>query len=334
MKLAELGEFGFIDTIAARAARSGGVTVGIGDDAAATVPTPGMSLLTTADLLAEGVHFRRDWSDPYTLGRKSLAVNLSDIAAMGGIPRYALLSLAVPEELPLEFLDRFVSGFLDQADRFGVALIGGDTSASRGGLFINVTLMGEQYPETIVTRGGAKVGDLVCVSGTLGDSALGLEGLRRGEKPAGALARHLDPEPRVGLGRALAEAALPTAMIDVSDGLVADLGHILELSGQGGRVEVAALPLSPEYRSGCGRLGIDPYACCLGGGEDYELLFTLPADRLGEARSVADAAGVPVTAIGEIVAETGLVLVAPDGGRFDALFKGYDHFRPSSLSRG
>lgn len=334
MKLAELGEFGFIGTIAARAAGSPGVTIGIGDDAAATLPTPGMSLLTTADLLAEGVHFNRDWSDPHTLGRKSLAVNLSDIAAMGGIPRYALLSLAVPEDLPLEFLDSFMTGFLDRARQFDVALIGGDTSASRGGLFVNVTLMGEQYPERIVTRGGAQVGDLICVSGTLGDSALGLEALRRGERLPGALARHLDPEPRVELGLALAAAAIPTAMIDVSDGLIADLGHLLRLSGCGGRVEIAALPRSTEYREACGRFGKDPYALCLGGGEDYELLFTLPAPMLDEARKLGDATGAPVTVIGGIVTEPGLYLAAPQGGEYNAPIKGYDHFLTAAVSRG
>jgi thiamine-monophosphate kinase len=334
VRLAELGEFGFIDTIAARAATSPGVRVGIGDDAAVTLPNAGMALLTTADLLAEGVHFNLEWSDPHTLGRKSLAVNLSDIAAMGGVPRYALLSLAVPAEMPLEFLDSFMAGFLEQADRFNVALIGGDTSASRGGLFINVTLMGEQSPEKIVTRGGAQAGDLLCVSGTLGDSALGLAALQRGEPLTGALRRHLDPEPRVRLGVALADAAIPTAMIDVSDGLLADLGHILEISGRGGRVELARLPLSGEYRAGVGRHGTDPYALCLGGGEDYELLFTLPAGRLAEAQSLGVATGSPVTVIGEIVAETGVYLASPDGAQYLPGSNGYDHFRRKASSQG
>jgi len=327
VNLADLGEFGFIGTIAARAARHNGVSIGIGDDCAAILPTPGMTLLTTADLLAEGVHFDLKWSDPHTLGRKSLAVNLSDIAAMGGIPRYALLSLAVPADVPLQFLDRFMSGFLEQAERFGVSLIGGDTSASRGGLFINVTLMGEQFPQMIVTRGGAKTGDLICVSGTLGDSALGLELVRRGDSGGDAVKRHLDPEPRVRLGRALAEAAIPNAMIDISDGLVADLGHILRLSGKGGVVHLADLPLSPEYRKQGGRYGADSYALCLGGGEDYELLFTLPEARLEQARALGSTADVPVTVIGEIVAETGVCLVAPDGSRHEAPASGYDHFR-------
>jgi thiamine-monophosphate kinase len=334
VKLADLGEFGFIGTIADRVARHPGVRIGIGDDAAATLPTPGTALLTTADLLAEGVHFNLAWSDPHSLGRKSLAVNLSDIAAMGGVPRYALLSLAVPPEMPLEFLDSFMAGFLEQADRFDVALIGGDTSSSRGGLFINVTLMGEQVPEKIVTRGGAQPGDLLCVSGTLGDSALGLVALRRGEPLTGALRRHLDPEPRVRLGVALADAAIPTAMIDISDGLLADLGHILKLSGRGGRVDLANLPLSGEYRAGTGRQGTDPYALCLGGGEDYELLFTLPADRFAEARTLGEATGSPVSVIGEIVAEPGVYLVSPDGAPYSPPSNGYDHFRKNARPHG
>jgi thiamine-monophosphate kinase len=194
--------------------------------------------------------------------------------------------------------------------------------------------MGEQFPEKIVTRGGARAGDLLCVSGTLGDSALGLAALQRGEPLQGALHRHLDPEPRVRLGVALAEAAIPTSMIDVSDGLLADLGHILALSGRGGRVELARLPLSGEYRAGVGRQGTDPYALCLGGGEDYELLFTLPAGRLADAQALGVATGSPVTVIGEIVAETGVYLAGPDGAQYLPGSTGYDHFRCNAPAQG
>lgn len=326
MKLSDLGEFGFIGTIAAKAAKNAGVIIGIGDDAAATLQTPGMCLLSTADMLAEGVHFDLDWSDPYSLGRKSLAVNLSDIAAMGGIPRHALLSIAIPATVPTEFLDAFTSGFLDQAKKFNVALIGGDTSASRSGLVISVTLMGEQYPDMIITRSGAKKGDLVCVSGTLGDSALGLELLRSGERQGVAVRRHLDPEPRVLLGRALAEAAIPTAMIDISDGLLADLGHILELSAQGARVDIKAIPLSSDYLELAGRFTTDRYTFCLGGGEDYELLFTLPPASLAQAQRIGTGTGSTVTVIGEITADNGLYVATPDGSRYAANITGYDHF--------
>jgi thiamine-monophosphate kinase len=178
-----------------------------------------------------------------------------------------------------------------------------------------------------VLRSGARVGDLICVSGTLGDAALGLEMLRRGEPLPGALRRQLDPEPRAVLGRLLAEAAIPSAMIDVSDGLVADLGHILRSSGVGGRVSLEDLPLSGDYRALSGRCGTDPFACCLTGGEDYELLFTLPADRLDEAQRLGDAAAVPITVIGEIVAEPGVYLAAADGVRYAVTAGGFDHFR-------
>ncbi len=326
MRLADLGEFGFIGRVAAKAAVAPGVVLGIGDDTAVTSPTPGMHTLATADLLAEGVHFNLEWIDPYTLGRKSLAVNLSDMAAMGGIPRHAILSLAVPAQMSVEFLDSFMAGFIDQAARFGVSLIGGDTSASLGGLFINVTLMGEQYPQKVITRGGARAGDLICVSGTLGDSALGLEMLRSGRAPWGSLRRHLDPEPRVGLGLALAEAAIPTAMIDISDGLVADLGHIMRLSACGGRVELSSLPLSSEYRESLAGYAADPYRLTLGGGEDYELLFTLPAARVEEARILGEANGVAISVIGSVVAEPGITLLGEDGLSYEAPKRGYDHF--------
>lgn len=327
MRLADLGEFGFIGTIAEKTGQYQRVTTGIGDDAAVTLQTPGMSLLSTADMLAEGVHFDLSWSDPRTLGRKSLAVNLSDIAAMGGVPRSALLSVAIPADLPLEFLNEFTSGFLEQARRFDVALIGGDTSSSRSGFVISVALLGEQYPDRVVTRSGAKAGDLLCVSGTVGDSSLGLALLMAGERHGRAVDRHLDPEPRVTLGRALAEAAIPTAMIDISDGLIADLGHILELSGTGARVDAGALPLSDYYLGLAGQYSTEPYSFALEGGEDYELLFTLAPERFAQAAEIAEETGTMITAIGEIVAGDGVSAVLPGGTLYSRTKGGYDHFR-------
>lgn len=327
MRLADLGEFGFIGTIAEKTGQFQHVIVGIGDDAAVTLQTPGMSLLSTADMLAEGVHFDLSWSDPRTLGRKSLAVNLSDIAAMGGVPRSVLLSVAIPVNLPIEFLNEFTSGFLEQARRFNVALIGGDTSASRSGFVISVALLGEQYPDRVMTRRGAKPGDLLCVSGTVGDASLGLALLMAGERQGGAVVRHLDPEPRVHLGRALAEAAIPTAMIDISDGLIADLGHILELSGTGARVDAGALPLSDYYLELAGQYSPEPYSFALEGGEDYELLFTLPPERFAEAAKIAGETCTIITAIGEIVADHGVSVALPGGGLYSRSKGGYDHFR-------
>lgn len=326
MNLADIGEFGFINRIKAKARGGTAVLLGIGDDAAAVALTPGMILLATADLLAQGVHFELAWHEPVALGRKSLAVNLSDIAAMGGIPRFALLSLAIPAEFSLEFIESFMSGFLEQADRFGVVLIGGDTSSSQSGFVINVTLLGEQYPDKIVRRSGALSGDLICASGTLGDSALGLQLLKQGSFAGAAVQRHLDPLPRVELGRILAERCLPSAMMDISDGLHADLGHILAASSTGAKICLDALPLSDNFRKCVTRSSADYCKLPLAGGEDYELLFTLPPAKLKAAENAAELAGTSIAVIGEITGETGLHLAFADGSSYQAEVRGYDHF--------
>ncbi len=326
MRLSALGEFGFIRKIAAKAGTDPSLLLGIGDDAAAAGISPGMILLSTADMLAEGVHFDLAWSDAYSLGKKSLAVNLSDIAAMGGLPRYALLSLAIPPELPLEFMESFVSGFLDQAAKYGVSLIGGDTSSSKGGLVISVTLLGEQLPEKIVRRSGARAEELVCVSGTLGDAALGLKRLQAGQRLGEAIRSHLDPVPRVELGKALAGAGIASAMIDISDGFAADLGHILAASGKGGRINIDLLPRSVEFRDSVAKDSADYNALPLSGGEDYELLFTLPGAMYATARTLAVAAGTTVTAVGRITADRGLFLADSAGNCYETVSCGYDHF--------
>jgi thiamine-monophosphate kinase len=324
--LKDLGEFGFIDRIAARSVPDSGVPIGIGDDAAAMVTTPGFHSLITADMLVERVHFDLSFTGPYELGRKSIAVNLSDIAAMGGIPRFALLSLAIPPFLTLDFLDIFIDGFLSRARQHGITLIGGDTCSSRSGFVISVTLVGEQQPVRIVRRVGARPGDRVYVTGTVGDSALGLELLRKGERSGTAITRHLDPSPRNEAGVALAERGLATAMIDVSDGLVADLGHILKQSGCGATVFLDRLPLSPEYLHRIGDVADDCFSLALSGGEDYELLFTSPAIRQEEISDLSAALGIPLTAIGEITTASGLALIAPDGAPYTPTSRGFDHF--------
>jgi len=326
VKLQDLGEFGLIDRIASQVKERTGVLLGIGDDAAALAPTTGAVTLATADMLVEGVHFDVAFSDPFTLGRKSLAVNLSDLAAMGARPRHTLLSLAIPPALSVEFLDGFTRGFLAMADEFQVALVGGDTCASMSGMVISVTALGEQRPELVVRRSTACPGDLVMVTGTLGDAALGLELLRRGERSGSAVLRHLDPLPRVAAGLMLAEARLATAMIDVSDGLLADLGHILDQSGVGAFLELARLPVSEDYGQHFVGSGSDPFLHPLTGGEDYELLFTALPEHESEIKRQLDACGVPVTVIGEIVAARGLSVMAPDGSSYNVARKGYNHF--------
>ncbi len=326
MRLGELGEFGLIDRIAGQVARKDGVTIGIGDDAAAVHPTPGCLTLVTSDMLIEGIHFDLSLCDARTLGRKSLAVNLSDVAAMGGRPRHFLLSLAIPPALPVEFLDGFIAGILERATEFDVALIGGDTCSSRDGLVISVTAMGEQQPEKVVRRCGAAPGDLIWVTGSLGDAALGLELLRRGEREGEAVTRQLDPAPRVREGQALAAAGLPTARIDVSDGLLADLGHILEQSAVGARVELALLPLSPSFRRTAPTVAADPFVFPLSGGEDYELLFTVPPACEAAVNEVLRECGVHASVIGKITCDEGLAVVDADGRNYPVTAKGYNHF--------
>lgn len=325
--LPELGEFGLIDIISRKVPAAPTVSVGIGDDAAAFQWQTGSIGLVTTDMLVEAVHFDLSFCDPVRLGRKSLAVNLSDIAAMGGKPGCFLLSLAVPETISVNFIDEFTTGMLDLAAEFGVTLIGGDTCASRGGLVISVTLYGEQEPGRIVRRSGARPGDLIFVTGTVGDSALGLELLHKGHREGYCIDRHLDPSPRVREGRALAEAGLPTAMIDVSDGLLSDLGHIVKSSGVGARLHQGKIPCSREFASLLESTPDKGYALAFGGGEDYELLFTAPGHRRDEIIALFSGFGTPVREIGEITSNSGIVVLSPEGEAVSMGKAGYDHFR-------
>lgn len=323
MKLAELGEFGLIDRIQANVAASPSVLLGIGDDAAALLPTPGQVTLITSDMLLEGVHFDLSFCDPESLGRKSLSVNISDLAAMGARPRHFLLGIALPKDIGVEFMDRFMAGMLEQAERFGVTLVGGDTCASKGGLAISITALGEQLPELVVKRSGAAEGDIICLSGSVGDAAAGLEELRRGVREGFLVSRQLDPTPRVAAGVALAAAGLASAMIDVSDGVLADLGHICELSKVGARVDLGGLPLSDALRAVS---SVDPYPLALSGGEDYELLFCVPKGRLGDVEELFARLCLRLSVIGEVTGGAGVELVAPDGSPYTPQRRGFDHF--------
>lgn len=326
-KLSTLGEFGFIDRIASHVAGGEGVVTGIGDDAAVTSLSPGMQLLTSTDMLLEDVHFRRSWHDPLTLGRKSLGVSISDVAAMGSIPRWALLSLAIPAGFPLEFLDRFIEGFLAMAEEHGVTLIGGDTCSSRSGLVISVTIMAEQFPHRILRRSGAEAGDEIWVSGTLGGAALALSLLERGEtvdEPA-LLARLLNPSPHTRLGRALAESGLVSAMIDVSDGLLADYGHIARQSGKGGTLYLERLPVSDSFRGLAARFPAFPHHLLLSGGEDYELAFTAPPENHEKIENIAKKCGIQATAVGIVTSFPGVAVLLEDGSRHIPQKPGFTH---------
>jgi len=326
MNLPELGEFGFIDRIRARAASDRDAVLGIGDDCAASRLPEGELLLTSTDMLLEGMHFRLDWTRPYDLGRKSVAVNLSDLAAMGGTPRHIFLSLAFASSTDLATLDRILEGILDEAAEHGVSLLGGDTCRSPGPLVLNLCVQGSVPEKQMLRRDGAKAGQDIYVSGTLGDSALALRLRQQGQAPGDFLARRHDrPSPRVRLGRELAKRGLATAMIDLSDGLLSDLGHILKASGLGARIEGASLPLSAEFSRQLQEDG-SLLDLAFAGGEDYELLFTATAARRAAVAALSRDLDLPLTRVGRTREGSNLLVLDAAGKPWEKPGRGFDHF--------
>lgn len=332
MNLSEVGEFGLIDRIRRRIVAPAGVVRGIGDDAAELTLPDGHTLLTSTDLLIEEIHFRFDWTDPYRLGRKAVAVNLSDLAAMGATPRYLYLGLACPAGSELERLDAFTDGVLSEAAAHGVTLVGGDTCRSPGPWMISVVVEGSAPAGQSLGRDGARPGDLLLVSGTLGDSALALSLLQRGlAVDTTLLEQHLTPRAQVALGQALAASGLVSAMIDVSDGLTADLRHLLQASGVGAELELTAIPLSTDFRRHCTR-NPQTIDLALSGGEDYQLLFTAAAGAEAQIMEIAARCGETVHCIGRITRGDGSVLLHDSRGQWLPLAgQGYDHFAVADL---
>lgn len=300
-------------------ARRDDVQLGVGDDCALLRVPRGRELAVGIDTLVAGVHFLPD-CDPASLGWKSLAVNLSDLAAVGAEPAWATLALTLPE--PDEaWLAAFARGFGELAAAEDVQLVGGDLT--RGPLTITVQAHGFVPLDHVLRRAGARPGDLVCVSGALGDAGLALRHLSRDEPLDEYLRRRLErPEPRVALGEVL--RGLATAAIDLSDGLVSDLGHILGASGCGARLELTRLPLADQVAAAVA--ADDDWALPLTAGDDYELCFTLPPTAAGQLPVLAAAAGCPLTTIGEIQAGRGLRCVRADGSAWMPSGGGYDHF--------
>jgi thiamine-monophosphate kinase len=319
-----------------------GVRVGIGDDCAVLEPEPGAALLATTDLFLEDVHFRRRWARPADIGWKSLAVNLSDIAAMGGRPRWALVALACPEGTRAEEIDAFYEGALALARTHDVSIVGGDTSASPAGWLVNVTVLGQAV--VLRLRSTARPGDVVAVTGALGRAAGGLSVLEREEAPAGVAAgdvaelaaAHLRPRPRVAEGRWLTAAGGVTAMMDLSDGLGIDLPRLLGESRAGAVVDVQRLPIDAATRAVASALGTDPLVWATGGGEDYELLVTCERDAFERLRrGLTEACGTALTAIGEVTAGAGSVRWSAEG-REVTVARGFEHFagRPAGSGAG
>ena len=332
MRIGDLGEFGLIERIAALAGTAAGVELGIGDDTAVLDTGGPRLLLATIDSQIEGRHFLRERIDAYQLGRRSAAINLSDIGAMGGAPRWALVSLALPGDLDVSWVDDLYRGLGEELARGQAAVVGGNISGAEH-IVVDLVLLGDVERGRVLRRSGAQPGDTILVTGHLGASAAGRFALDAGLDPADpdaavAIAAHLTPTPRLREGGIIAACGGATAMLDVSDGLGGDLGHILDASGVGAVVDLTRLPIAPPTHRLAARLGLDPLRLAVAGGEDYELLFTAPPDAVERLRrAVTSATGVAVTPIGHITPAADGRWYLQGTSRLPATAAGWDHYR-------
>jgi len=331
MQLEQLGEFALIDLIKKDTINTvDSVVIGIGDDAAVLKSTPGRLQLVSTDMLVEKVHFDLSTSSAWQLGYKAIGVNLSDIAAMGGVPNHVVIAIAVPKQLPVEFVVRLYDGMKEICREFGVNIVGGDTVSSPDGLVINVTVLGDVEPDKLQRRSGASVGEFVVVTGTLGDSSCGLDLLMQGDWQNYAFAtplvtRHLVPKPQVMQGAKLATLG-STSMNDISDGLASEISEIAHASNVGVRIYSSLIPLSPELEEAAPIFGKSAVHYALYGGEDYQLLFTIDPEQFKLLAQVD--IGARLTVIGEITDQSqGILLVAEDGQTCTLEAQGYNHFR-------
>ena len=338
-------EFEFIKRLRQRTAlesqsssTSSSLILGIGDDAAVVRPGPGKDTVIASDLLVEDIDFRRTTVPAFFLGHKALAVSMSDIAAMGARPRWSLVSLGVPEDIwQSEFATRLYDGLFQLAAQFDVQLIGGDTSRTPKQIIIDSIVVGECATDGALRRCGARPGDQIFVTGTLGGSAAGLRLIERGAHLAdqnfGAsetqiidhvLLRHLKPEPRVGWGMVLGQEKLATSMIDISDGLSSDLNHLCSESKVGALIHSSLIPIDEQVIELCGRRALDPLQLALHGGEDFELLFTVRPDAVSRLPRRVD--GVGVTHIGEVLELTEGVKISEGSRTWELTPGGWKHF--------
>lgn len=332
-------EFDFIDALRQRAGASGhSLVAGIGDDAAVLRSTSGKETVITADLLVEDIDFRRTTTPPYLLGHKALAVSLSDIAAMGARPLWSMVSIGVPEDVwATDFVERLYDGLLDLANRYGVQLIGGDTSRTNERIVIDSIVSGECAAGKAVMRSGARAGDQVFVTGSLGAAAAGLRLIERGahlaeqnfadedsQKLDHVLLRQLRPEARVGWGIVLGEERFATSMIDLSDGLSSDLNRLCTASNVGALIDSSLLPIDDRVTELCGRRALDPLQLALHGGEDFELLFTVKPEDVARLPRRVD--GIEIRRIGEITDASQGVRVSEGARVWELKPGGWVHF--------
>jgi len=331
VRLKKVGEFPLIDIISKQANTSHpSVIKGIGDDAAVVSGNSNRCLLVTTDILREDIHFKKSFTTPYLLGKKCLSVNLSDIAAMGGTPFCYFVSISVPPEISLNFIKELYRGMHQRAKEFNAVLLGGDTVSSFKDIVISITLLGKTKKTSVVYRNRAKKGDLIYVTGYPGESALGLLMLKKDKnsfKRHSAVKKHLDPCPRIELGKALADKKLANSMIDVSDGLLADLGHIIRQSKKGAQISLSQIPLSNSYKKECLKFSKNIYKPVLFGGEDYELLFTSAVPNKIKIKHLSKKLGVPITCIGEITESSKNIIVLDSSNKkMKIKNSGYRHF--------
>jgi thiamine-monophosphate kinase len=333
-------EFDFINSLRKRveSLATQSLVAGIGDDAAVVRNAAGKDTVITADLLVEDIDFHRTTTPPYLLGHKALAISLSDVAAMGARPLCSLISIGVPDDVwQTDFLDRLYDGLLDLANRYGVQLIGGDTSRTTDKIVIDSIVTGECGAGASVMRSGAKAGDQIFVTGSLGAAAAGLRLIERGahlaeqnlgdedsQKLDHILLRQLRPEPRVGWGMVLGSERLATAMIDLSDGLSSDLNHLCEASGVGALIDSSLLPIDDRVQELCGRRALDPLQLALHGGEDFELLFTVKPENAARLPRRVD--GVEIKRIGEITTASEGVKISEGSRTWELKAGGWMHF--------
>ena len=334
MNLKEIGEFGFIKKISRGCLiRPDNIVKAIGDDAAAFMTEPGRLSLITTDLLVERIHFLRDAISGFDLGYKSLAVNLSDIAAMGGTAREAFISIAIPDDCHLDYLEAIYSGIKDLAAGFDVNVLGGDTTHSKVDLIINIVVQGIVSKEELLCRDAARPGDVIFSTGFLGDSKAGLhltlnEIAADTETIAALLKAHRVPEPHLRQGRFLARQGGVHAAIDTSDGLSSDLAHIAEESRVGARLYADKIPISQNLKDFCIRFDFDSIDYALSGGEDYTLLCTIAPQNADKIASAFEKEFKrPLFAIGEITSKEQIELVYPDGETKPLTPTGWDHFK-------
>jgi thiamine-monophosphate kinase len=334
MTLKKIGEFGFIKKISLGCLiRPESVIKAIGDDAAAFRTDPDRISLITTDLLVERIHFLRNAISGFDLGYKSLAVNLSDIAAMGGTARESFVSIAIPEDCPLDYLEAVYDGMKDLATKFNVNILGGDTTSSKVDLVINVVVHGTIAREEMLCRDAARPGDIIFSTGYLGDSKAGLH-LILNNIPADSdewrnlLRAHLLPVPHLAEGRFLAQQSAVNAAIDISDGLSSDLGHIAEQSGVGAVLDSDKIPVSGDLKIFCRQFNFDPVEYALSGGEDYTLLCTIsPNDAEAIAENFQNKFKRPLFRIGEVTVDKEMKINYPDGSSSPIAPSGWNHFK-------